>query len=275
MRSWIRVTGLGGVMIVVGAVATALSSDGARDVGPTAAALTGVIALSVGGSVLASGLVARLVSRQVFGLDFSEAVEALRGSSPLTRSNQSLEITLNLEGDGVRASAEHRFSLHEASYRRKRLVFQLYTDIARWGSAGGFASVVEPDGTVLEGDDLGRYLKEESGKVRFEKPYVFHPKAPSTFIVETFGVFRRSDRLIWTVEHISSDFRVRINDCTGLDGIVDVKVNHHREAEIVTNMSRRPAKQGTTIEFAYLGEILPYQGFELQWALAAAVVPSI
>lgn len=274
MRSWKRVTILGGLLIAVGAVATALISDDTSNVGRTATTLTAVIALSVGGSVLASGLVARLVSRQVFGLDFSEAVEALRGSSPLTRSHQSLDITLNAAGDAVHISAEHRFSLYGASLRRKRLVFQLYTDIARWGSAGGFSSVVEPDGTVLRGDSLKPHLKDASGKVRFEKPYVFHPKTPTAFIVETFGVFRYSDRLIWTVEHISNDFTVRINDCTGLDGIVDVKINHHREAEILANMSRRPSRQGTIIEFAYLGEILPYQGFELQWLLSANVLAS-
>ncbi|HWT94464.1 MAG TPA: hypothetical protein VN238_15820 [Solirubrobacteraceae bacterium] len=257
-------------MILVGALSTALGPDGAHGPRETVYVLVAVIALGVGGSILASGLIDRVVARQVFGLDVAEAVEALRGTSPLVRSNQTLVITLISEAAEIRVAAEHSFELREASWRRKRLVLRLYTDVARWGSSGGFISIVEPDRTLLEGERLANHVREESGKTRFEKAYTFHPGVPASFTVETFGHFRTNDRLIWTVEHISSDFKVRINDCTGLDGDLEVKVNHHREREVIANMTRRPYNQGRMIEFDYMGEILPYQGFELQWSLRTA-----
>jgi hypothetical protein len=231
--------------------------------------LVGLVALGLGGSLLASALVARIVSRQVFGIDITEAIEALRGSSLLSRSNQSLDITISRHEDEIRVSAEHRFDLLAAFPRRRRVPFQIYTDIARWGSAGGFDSIVEPDATVLVADDLAQYVTSEAGKARFEKAYVLFPGKPATFIVVTYGHFRCEDRLIWTVEHISSDFQVRVNDCTGLSGSVDVKINHHREPEIAANMARRRSHRGEVFEFEFLGEILPFQGFELQWSFAS------
>jgi hypothetical protein len=264
MKTWQRVFTLGLVVLVVGALATLVAGHPSGIV-EIAATLVGAIALGVGGSVLASALVARLVSRQVFGIDVAEAVEALRGASALSRSNQLLEIRLDISGDEVRAVAEHRFDLLASASRPKKIPFRLYTDIARWGSAGGFYSVVEPDGTVLSGEGLERHVENIAEKARFEKTYVFHPHTPATFVIETFGLFRLSDRLIWTVEHISSDFKVRVRDCTGLTGQVDVKVNHHREAEISAHMVRRESPQGMVLDFAFLGEVLPFQGFELQW----------
>jgi hypothetical protein len=208
-----------------------------------------------------------MIARQVFGIDIGDAVEALRGTSAFTRSNQTLEITLEAVASGVRVTAEHTFDLLSSRRHRQRLSFRLYTDVARWGlDGGGFNSIVEPDGFVLHGESLQSHVQKAEGKAEFEKEYTFHPRRPARFVIETYGLFRTSDRLIWTVEHISSDFGVRIRDLRGTGRDVHVKINHHQAYDISKAMSPvRSAGQGRITEFAYLGEVLPYQGFELQW----------
>jgi hypothetical protein len=265
VRSWQRVLIIGACILVVGAVATVACANYSQGPLRNGVALAGVIGLGIGGSVIASALVTRLVANQVFGVDIGDAVEALRGASALTRSDQSLEITLKRIGEEVHISAQHRFNLLGSSKYIRRLPFSLYTDAARWGSGGGFYSIVEPDDTVLAGDALAQYLSEQEGKIQFNKMYTFHPGKTSHFEVETFGHFRRGDRLIWTVEHISSDFSVRILDRRG-EGKASVKINHHRRSEITDDMKERPTQEGQVIDFTYLGEVLPFQGFELQWS---------
>ncbi len=265
MRSWQRILFIGICILVAGGVATVACASRPHGLIENSVGLAGIVGLGIGSSIVASVLVTRLVATQVFGLDIGDAVEALRGASALTRTNQSLEIKLERIGEEVHVSAQHRFDLLGASKYVRRLPFGLFTDAARWGSGGGFYSVVEPDGTVLDGSALDPHVYEQEGKIRFHKMYVFHPGKPSHFEVETFCHFRRGDRLIWTVEHISSDFSVRILDRRG-EGEASVKINHHRRSEITDDMKKRKTKEGPVIEFAYLGEVLPFQGFELQWS---------
>jgi hypothetical protein len=267
VRSWQRVGIVGGTLLVAGAIALIAKPSHDHSFQQSLLTLVSVIFVGVGGSVLASGLVARMVSRQVFGIDIGDAVEALRGASALTRSNQTLELTVELAGNGVRVTAEHRFDLISARPYRQRLPFRLYTDVARWGAnGGGFSSVVEPDGSVLQEESLRKQVRTTEGKAEFEKEYDFYPRRPARFVIATYGLFRASDRLIWTVEHLSSDFDVRIRDLRGSPSDVHVKINHHRSGDISKAMGPvRPTGQGRLTEFAYLGEVLPYQGFELQW----------
>lgn len=267
MRSWQRVTLVGAALLLAGAVALVSKPGRNHALDQGVLTLASVILIGVGGSVLASGLVARMVARQVFGIDIGDAVEALRGSSAFTRSNQTLEITLEAIGGGVRVTAEHRFDLLSARRYRQRLPFRLYTDVARWGpDGGGFSSIVEPDGTVLQGLALQEHVQKTEGKAEFEKKYVFYPRRPAPFVIATYGLFRDTDRLIWTVEHISSDFDVKIRDLRETDTDVHVKINHHRSVAISEAMAAvRATGQGRMTEFSFFGEILPYQGFELQW----------
>lgn len=268
MRSWQRILLVGTIVLLSGGLATVLHTNPPHGLDENALALVGVVGLGIGGSVIASALVARLVANQVFGIDIGDAVEALRGASALTRANQQLEITLKRVGDEVHIVAQHRFDLFTSVKYPRRLRFRLYTDAARWGSGGGFESIVEPDNSVLAGPRLAPFTSEDEGKVEFNKMYTFHPRKPSHFEIETFAHFRRHDRLIWTVEHISSDFSVRIIDCRG-EGKASVKINHHRHSEISDNSRERSTHEGSVIDFAFLGEVLPFQGFELQWSETA------
>jgi hypothetical protein len=264
MRSWQRVLLVGACILVAGAVATSTCARDPHGLLESAIAIVGIVGLGIGGSIVASALVARLVANQVFGIDIGDAVEALRGASSLTRANQSVEITLRRVDDEVHINAQHRFDLLSSSKFVRHLSFSLYTDVVRGNPSGGFYSIVEPGEAVLTDETLKKYLSREEGKVQFKKLYAFHPGKPSRFEVETFGYFRRDDRLIWTVEHISSDFTVRILDLRG-EGKTSIEINHHRRSEIVDDMKERQTKEGRVIEFAYQGEVLPFQGFELQW----------
>jgi hypothetical protein len=267
MGSRQRTALLGFLVIALGAVAALAGPGHEHPVARDAFDLAGILGLGVGGSILASALVARLVARQVFGIDVGDAIEALRGTSALVRSQQSLEVRLSNAADGVRITAEHRFDLRSSRHYPRSLPFRLYTDVARWGDGGGgFDSVLEPGGEMLRGEALDRYVTLREGKAQFEKHYRFDPGKVSQFLVETYGHFRESDRLIWTVEHLSSDFRVRISDCRTTGGSVHVKVNHHRSQEIHDAIRCRDTPNGPVLEFSYLGEVLPFQGFELQWA---------
>ena len=267
MRSWQRISVLGVTLLLAGAVATIAKPGDEHQFQSGVLTLVGIICIGVGGSALASALVAHMVSRQVFGIDFGDAVEALRGASALVRSNQKLEIVLERVGAGVQVTAEHRFDLTSARLYPQNLPFRLYTDVARWGpNGGGFTVIVEPDGKVLCDSKLEDYVRTAEGKVEFEKDYDFHPRRPESFVVETYGFFRPTDRLIWTVEHISRDFSVSIRDRRHMAGDVQVKINHHRAPEISKAMAPpRDSSGGRITEFTYLGEVLPYQGFELQW----------
>lgn len=265
MKSWQRILAAGVAVLLGGGLATILHTNPPHGLDENALALVGVVGLGIGGSVIASALVARLVANQVFGIDIGDAVEALRGASTLTRANQQLEITLKRTGDEVHVVAQHRFDLLASAKYPRRLRFRLYTDAARWGSGGGFYSIVEPDNSVLAGSQLAPYVSEDEGKIEFSKMYTFHPGKPSHFEIETYGHFRRHDRLIWTVEHISSDFSVRVIDCRG-EGKASVKINHHRRSEISDDSRERPTREGSVMDFAFLGEVLPFQGFELQWS---------
>lgn len=265
-REWHIINIIGASLLTLGAIGAALINQSTLQPEKTIYSLLSIVGAGVGASLLASGLTAAILSRQIWGLDIAEAMEALRGSSFLYRANQSIEITMSSKGQGIRIDAEHKFDL-QGNFRKKRQVlFSLYTDVARWGTGGGFVSIVEPSGSVLRGADLENYMKRDSGKIQFERIYTFKPGMGETFIIETYGEFRKSDRLFWTIEHISADLTVRINDYTGLEGGLGVKINHHRSANIEENFRRRPNNSGTVLEFEFLGEVLPYQGFELQWS---------
>ena len=265
MRSWQRVSLLGAGVLVVGAVLQVGTHDLRSGFLHDAGTVSVVVVLGIGASMIASALVTRLVASHVFGLDVADAVEALRGASPLTRSDQTITIYLDVVGDQVLVVAEHPFALHAAAPFPHKERFHLYTDRVPWGSDAGFRFVLEPNGNVLKDEALAACvsLSDDRRKWQFRKEYRFSPREPSKFVIETFGCFRLSDRLIWTVEQISSDFTLRVVDRREPAGWLCVRVNHHRANDVVR--SERPTNGWTMRCVEFRGEVLPYQGFELQW----------
>jgi hypothetical protein len=71
--------------------------------------------------------------------------------------------------------------------------------------------------------------------------------------------------MIWTVQDLADNFRVRIINHTGRQNVFEVKVNHHREALIKDQIKDFPSHHEILIDFN--AEILPYQGFEIMWNL--------
>jgi len=274
VRSWQRSLIAGLWFLLGGAVATIAHAAHAPGLVQGAIALLGVIGLAIGGSVIAQAVRDRMIATQLFGLDVGEVVDALRGSNALARSRQTLRISLDTVESEVKATATHTFDMLGSS-RYGRMPFSLYTDAVPWGSGGGgFYSIREPTGNVLEGTELEACVENLDGKKQFTKTYQFRDGAPSTFSIDTFGHFRSSDRLIWTVEHISTDFEVHICDRRSERGPLSIKVNHHRRSEIIANKQQYNSPEGPVTVFTFLGEVLPYQGFELQWDDTAANEPT-
>lgn len=263
MRSWQRAIALGGSLLLAGAIATFIAGSETNAAGQTSIDVAGILLVGVGGSLLATGLVSRLVSNHVFGIDVAAALEALRGASPLARSKQTLTVELTVVDGLVLATGKHEFDLEPSSRLPLPHDLSLYTDVG--SSGGGFFSITEPNGNVLSGEKLDSSVQPHEGKQRFTKQYWFWHGHPSKFIVQTYARFRTTDRLIWTVEHISSDFELRIHDKRGSVKHACVKINHHRCEHIDRDNIRRMPDGGWEIVIDYLGEVLPYQGFELQW----------
>lgn len=210
--------------------------------------------------MLASALVAGLVTRQVLGVKIRDLVEALRGSSPLARKRQRLDIRIDRADQQIHVSAKHEFELESDSTFPRTIPVRIYTDV---GSDGGFDKVVV-DGQTLDGPELANLVKPMEGKKQFEERYRFGAGQKHKFEIHTYGHFRIDDRLIWTVEQVSRDFTVSILDTRKAPQACKVKVNHHRSDEIDTE-TWHPSHEGRDLKFDFLGEVLPYQGFELRW----------
>lgn len=223
----------------------------------------GLAGVGLGASLLATAVATRLISQHVYGIDVAEAIEALRGTSPFSRSNQTVEITLSRAAERIRVEAVHRFTLHVQGVRSRTLPFTIYTDLGSWGKDGGFLSVKGPDGYEVKGPEIKENTVERSGKAQYARSYDLSPSKPAEFAIVTFGLFRCIDRLTWTVEHVSSDFKVTVRNLVDGHDCLYMKINHHREAEIVGQPT--PTTTGYILSYDFLGEVLPYQGFELFW----------
>jgi hypothetical protein len=224
----------------------------------------------VGASILATGLTSWLITRHLAGVDVAGIVQALADSSFFVRSEHTLELIFSLDADNnVRMTGEHAFTLMNHRGRRARKTFAIYTDLGNLNKGGGFESVVEPSGHILQHEALESCMSVVNGKAYFTKHYDINPRSSASFRFNTFGKYRRADRLIWTVQDLSTDFYVRIINNTGIKGAFVVKVNHHREPEILERMTTLSKKSDgqEVIIIDFNCDVLPYQGFEVMWNL--------
>jgi hypothetical protein len=225
---------------------------------------------SIGTSMVASGLTSWLITRHFVGVDVTSIVHAVAQHSDFVRTDHTLELTFSVNADGqVRATGEHVFTLVNQRGRRATKEFAIFTDQGSGHRSGGFDSVVEPSGNVLQGDSLNAYISESNGKSYFVKSYDINHHSTATFRFNTFSLFRRTDRLIWTVQDISTGFRVRVVNNTGIRNAFTVKINHHREKDIVNRITTMPMTNGEreVMIIDFNSEVLPYQGFEIMWDL--------
>lgn len=222
----------------------------------------------VGTSVLATGLTSWLVTKHIGGIDVTSIVQALRENSNFVRMNHTLKIVFTLTQDNVvHLDGEHIFTLVNQKNRLARKTFEIYTDLGGWNKRGGFRSVVEPSNNVLEGISLTRCIMSANGKTYFTKGYDIPAKSGAIFQFNTFGNYRRVDRLIWTVQDLSMDFTVTLVNNTGIKNAFFIKVNHHRERDIRDRLTNLPASTDgqEIVRLDFKCEVLPYQGFEVMW----------
>jgi hypothetical protein len=237
---------------------------------PTIYALVAVPLTGVGGSILATGLTGWLIARQFSKIDVNSIVQALVENTSFVRNDHSLELTFSLEDNGiVKVQGEHCFTLVNNRNSRARKFFKIYTDLGCWNELGGFESVVEPSGQVLQGAALVPFVSELNGKYYFIKSYDINKYSSSTFRFITFGYYRRIDRLIWTVQDLSTDFHVKLVNSTGVRNAFLIKINHHRERDIIASVTKIPELRGDEEEIIleFGAVVLPYQGFEVMWNL--------
>lgn len=262
-----RVSAVGVVLIAVGGALGVASGD--EPVSRVVQGI-GVACIGVGASLLATAVASRLVANQVFGLDIRAAIEALRGTSPFSRSDQTVQIDLERTGNRIKVEATHEFTLHIAGQRTRDALFTIFTDVGSWSEDGGFLSITGP-GMSYDAADLKERTRHSGGKVELAERVRCTPGVPMRFRIVTVGSFRCVDRLIWTIENISSDLLLTIHDRTpegraaaagGTPSPVAVKINHHNAQQMV------PRKEKSTTDitvYDFLGDVLPFQGFEVLW----------
>lgn len=224
----------------------------------------------VGASILATVMSNWLLNYQLENIPIISVIEALHESSRLMRTNHELQIIFTLEDDSIKARGEHSFTLVNSGNRKFIRNIQVFTDSGDWNlKGGGFNSILEPSGNILNNNELANCLKEKSGKVYFDKMYSFEPRSSNSFEFHTYAFYRLIDRLIWTVQDFSDDMKITIVNNTGIKNIFKIKVNHHKEKEIKNNIHlfEDEYDKRELIKFSFNSDILPYQGFEIMWNL--------
>lgn len=221
----------------------------------------------IGASVLATALVNWVLTRRLETLPIASIVEALARATQFMRTHHEVELIFTIENGLVRLDKRHCYCLRNPSRFVRPHRISLFDDSPLIPSVprGGFQAVVEPDGTRVDGEALKRYVHTDSGKSVFTKTYDLQPGDANAFEFRSFAYYRLSDRMIWTVQDLADNFRVRIINHTGRQNAFDVKVNHHREESIKNQIKDFPSNHEILIDFN--AEILPYQGFEIMWDL--------
>ena len=134
---------------------------------------------------------------------------------------------------------------------------------------GGFRSVSIPhNAEPLKSNLLLDYVKYDGAKACFEykregkDEHDITIDNPLTFVYETYGFYRPKDRLVWTVQDLSENFKVTIISDKPLTRFnLKVWVNHHERNNI--RLNEDTVRNVYTLDFT--SPVFPYQGFELYW----------
>lgn len=220
---------------------------------------------SVGGSVLATALANWVLTRNLGNFPIGSIIEALAQKIEFMRTEQEAELTFTLHDDRVKLEKRHLYHLRNPRCYARPHRISMFTDTSPAADThrSGFVLVLEPDGTKLEGSLLAKHVTLESGKQVFRKTYKLQPGDKNAFEFRSVDYYRLADRLIWTVQDLSENFRVRIRNQTGRNNVPTVKINHHCERDILDQMTL--IEESNEIIFEFNAEILPYQGFEIMW----------
>jgi hypothetical protein len=228
----------------------------------------GLPLVGIGGSILATVIVNWIIMRQWRGLPILQIAEAMAHNTQAIRTRQHAELTFFVDEDKSRIMVEkrHNYSLWNPNFFPLHSTITMFTDASSLmhGDLGGFKKVEGPDGMVLEGKALKKCITDEPGKHTFLKRYELKPGDQNEFEFVSFDYYRLYDRLIWTVQNLSNDFTVRLINKTNHPNQFKIKINHHREKEILSTMKKEEDCLGEKC-FKFNSYILPYQSFEIMW----------
>jgi hypothetical protein len=229
-----------------------------------------LVALSIGASLFATGLANRLLNRRVKDVILSSVMSALRAQSELVRYNHRLELRITLHNsEEIMIFGNHRYSYQNPASFPKTRNLVLFTDVGRQGTErkGGYERV-RIGKELLEGTKLEKYITEQNNKVYFSKPIKIEKMKPLDLQIETYGLYRLRDRLVWTVSELSEGFDIKVVNETNMSGEIDFKINHHNESLIRDQIEDKSFKFTAREEKAihFNSEVLPYQGFEMIWS---------
>lgn len=230
--------------------------------------------IGVGGSIMATAITNWISNRRLDGLPIDSLVEALSEKSKFIRQNQELNLIFSIVDNQLKVEKSHEFNLLNPGKLSAKHYISMFTDSplknSSTKSTGGF-TYVEGCGKKLTGaalsiKDKNSKVKDFNGKIYFEEEYRLKPGQNNKFRFVSFDFYRLTDRLIWVIQDRSSNFSVKISNHTRVSNRIKLKINHHREHEILSTSSRYDL--GDNIEmiaFRFDCEIIPYQGFEIMW----------
>lgn len=228
-----------------------------------------VLLSGIAGSVISTALTNWILTKRFEHLPITSIIHALADRTKFARKDQKLKLEFRLTGDEVVVHAVHTFQLFNPSFTAKRRLVSIFTDAPRWSRSSeptGFTLVRDSGGT-LQGEELKKYLRDENSKQCFEKDYVLPPGDSIAFTFHILERYRLRDRMMWTIQDLSSDLHITLVNYTGRSNPFNIKLHHHNESEVLkqirTEAIEFDGREETTIEFD--SEILPFQGFEIMW----------
>lgn len=171
------------------------------------------IFLSIGASLIAAAFVHWHLSRNISGIPIHSIIEALARKTEFMRLEQSVELILLLDKDNntpsLRLEKRHKYKLHNPTKANRIKKIEMFTDSSGLNK-NGFCLVIGPSGNQLNGDELQNHIHLINGKYLFKKSYSLVPGSNNQFEFRSAEKYRLTDRLIWTVQDLSNDFKVRI-----------------------------------------------------------------
>ena len=238
--------------------------------------------LNISLAVLSTGLTNLLLKIKLDKMPLDMVSDALSDRTDLIRKNHSLTLNFVQEGEKVHLTKEHKFILKNPSSRTIRKELRMYTETLAWRHLRGGKLIEVNGGFTLISENNNRIEKSQlayhpdktnpiiqhtpNGMAIFSKEYTFTSGAEIEFEFHSHEYYRLTDRLVWTVEHLSDDFSVTLNNHTKMLESFQVKINHHRGSEIhISKVIDAVSNEKSFFRFGTY--VLPYQGFEVLWDL--------
>lgn len=281
-----RILKTGSITIILG-VALSFYFSRSSDLDNSAfLAFIGTAFSGVGCSLIASALVARIMALKPSERVLKEISGVMKQYAEFIRYDHTLELRFSKKiinsQETIILVGEHKFTFkNDQILFSKSKKIEMYTDVGRQcqniNDHEGFDSV-QIDNTEynykkqleLEKKDMQVekcFEKKPNGKVYFIKNVKIPRKNELRVVSRTFGIYRLEDRMVWTVQDLSKNFKVRVIDNTDCGMPFEFKINHHDEKDIHINPDVTMTHEKRRVyDIDFSTPVLPYQGFEIKWS---------